>query len=257
MLKNLKIQNLVDCSNNEAIMDSYKCKLKSCPNRAGWCYILDQVHLMVLPFQMKVWSTAINDNTGSLEVPPDVLVKSLRPARDTQSNPLRDNASKSSKSSDSLSTSTATPHVATSTPTLAPMQYPMHQMVPQAFPYPYGLPAPYSELREAPSHHRHDVRSSSVVSGSDGVEKLARYIVWLAQKHPTLATSLFEAKDALIQHEFVFETVEHVTDAEFLQMGVSGGIKVLLKTQTKRFKKAQARGTSYCPKIATLMLYRT
>jgi len=126
MLKNLRLQNIVDCSNNEAIMDSTKCKLKSCPNRCGWCYILDQIHLMVLPFQMKVWSIAINSNTGSLEVPPDVLVKSLRPARDSQSNPLRDNTQKSSNSADSVSTSTLALHVATSTPTLVPMQYPMH-----------------------------------------------------------------------------------------------------------------------------------
>jgi len=45
----------------------------------------------------------------------------------------------------------------------------------------------------------------------------------------------------LIQHDFVFETVEHIADEVFLQMGISGGIKVLLKTQTKRFKKAEAR----------------
>jgi hypothetical protein len=242
MLKNLKLQNIVDCSNNEAIMDSTKCKLKSCPNRCGWCYILDQIHLMVMPFQMKVWSIAINDATGSLEVPPEVLVKSFKPARDTQANPMRDNGQKSSFSSNSVTTSTPALHVATSTPTPAPMQYPMHQMMPQPYPYPYGLPAPYTQVRNAPSHRR-DVRSSSIISGSDSVEKLARYIVWLAQKNPTLATSLFEAKKTLIERDFSFETMEHVTDVEFLQMGISGGIKVLLSTQTKRFKKAEARGT--------------
>jgi len=171
-----------------------------------------------------------------------VLVKLFKPARDSQAKPMRDNAQKSSNSSDSVLTSTPALHVATSTPILAPMQYPMHQMMPQPYPYPYGLPAPYTQLRDAPSH-RHDVRSSSIISGSDGVEKLTRYIVWLAQKNPTLATSLFKAKKALIEHDFTFETVEHVTDDEFLQMSISGGIKVLLKTQMKRFKKAQARGT--------------
>ena len=234
MLKNLKLQNIVDCSNNEAIMDSTKCKLKSCPNRCGWCYILDQIHLIVMPFQMKVWSIAINDATGSLKVPPEVLVKSFKPARDTQANPMRDNGQKSSFSSNS---------VATSTPALSvtPMQYPVHQMMHQPYPYPYSLPAPYTQVRDAPSH-RHDVWSSSVISGSDDVEKLARYIVWLAQKNPTLATSLFEAKKTLIEREYSFETMEHVTDDQFHQMGIYGGIKVLLKTQTKRFKKAEARG---------------
>ena len=111
--------------------------------------------------------------------------------------------------------------------------------------HPYGLLVPYAQLiPEAPPHmHRHEERSSSVCSGTDrdGVEKLARYIVWLAQKHPTLATSLFEAKRALIGQFFTFETVQHITDDDFLQMGVSEWIKALLRTQTKRFKKAEAR----------------
>jgi len=107
-------------------MDSTKCKLKSCPNRCGWCYILDQIHLIVMPFQMKVWSIAINDATGSLEVPPEVLVKSFKPARDTQANPMRDNGQKSSFSSNSVTTSTPAPSV-------APMQYPVHQMMPQPY----------------------------------------------------------------------------------------------------------------------------
>jgi hypothetical protein len=166
-----------------------------------------------MPFQMKVWSIAINDATGSLKVPPEVLVKSFKPARDTQANPMRDNGQKSSFSSNS---------VATSTPALSvtPMQYPVHQMMHQPYPYPYGLPAPYTQLRDTLSR-RNDVRSSSIISGSDGVEKLVRYIVWLAQKNPTLATTLFEAKKTLIERDFSFETMEHVTDVEFLQMGIS------------------------------------
>jgi hypothetical protein len=124
----------------------------------------------------------------------------------------------------------------------APTQlpYPMYPMLPAPYQYPYGHPAPYSELRE-PVHHRQDIRSSSVVSSLDGVEKLTKYIAWLAQKNPTLAASLFEAKNALIEREFIFETVEHVTDDEFTQMGISRGIRVLLGTQTKRFKKAESK----------------
>ena len=192
MLDSLKLQNIVDCSNNEAIMESIKCKLKSCPNRAGWCYVLDLVHLMVLPFQMKAWSIAINNSTGSLEVPPDILVKSFKPARDNQINSMRDNSQKSSNSSNSMSMPTPAVNVTTTTPALPQMPYPMFPMMPQPFQYPYGLSAPYSELRE-PASYRRDVRSSSIVSGSDGVERLVKYIAWLAQKNPTLATSLFEA----------------------------------------------------------------
>lgn len=99
----------------------------------------------------------------------------------------------------------------------------------------------YPELTESVRCHQ-EVRSSSVVSGSDGVEKLVTYITWLVKRNATLATSLFEAKKALIQGDFIFETIEHVTDDEFIKMGISIGIKVLLKTQTKRFKRAESRG---------------
>ena len=38
---------------NDAIMTSLKYELKSCPNKAGWCYIVDNVHLKVFPAHIK------------------------------------------------------------------------------------------------------------------------------------------------------------------------------------------------------------
>ena len=76
----------------------------------------------------------------------------------------------------------------------------------------------------------------------DGIERLASYVHCLVRKNPTLATSLFEAKNALVQGDFVFQTIEHVTDDEFTKMAISPGIKVLLRTQIKRFKKAESKG---------------
>jgi hypothetical protein len=222
-------------------MGSFKCALKSCPNRAGWCYILDLVHLKVLPMQIKIWSIAINEDTASLETPPDILIKSLMPARQNQTNPMRDNPQNSSNSSNPMSTPTPAPSIVAPAPAPVQMPYPMYPMMPQSFQYPYGLPTPYSGPRE-PIQSHHEVRSSSVISGSDGVEKLATYVAWLVKRNATLATSLFEAKDALISGDFIFETIEHVTDEEFIKMGISAGIKALLKTQIKRFKKAESRG---------------
>ena len=113
--------------------------------------------------------------------------------------------------------------------------------MPHSYQHPYGLPTPYQGSAEPPTPH-HDVRSSSVVSGVDGVERLASYVHWLVRKNPTLATSLFEAKNALVQGDFVFQTIEHVTDDEFTKMAITPGIKVLLRTQIKRFKKAESKG---------------
>jgi hypothetical protein len=114
-------------------------------------------------------------------------------------------------------------------------------MMPQGFQYPYDLPISYSVPKE-PLQSHHDIRSSSVISGSDGVEKLVMYVIWLVKRNATLAISLFEAKEALISGDFIFETIEFVTDEEFIKMGISAGIKILLKTQIKRFKKAESRG---------------
>ena len=76
----------------------------------------------------------------------------------------------------------------------------------------------------------------------DGVERLATYIHWLVRKNPTLATSLFEAKNTLVQKDFIFETIEYVTNDQFAMMAISSGIKVLLRTQIKQFKKVEAKG---------------
>ena len=76
----------------------------------------------------------------------------------------------------------------------------------------------------------------------DGLDRLASYIHWLVRKNPTLATSLFEAKATLVQGDFIFDTVEHITDDEFTKMAISPGITVLLRTQIKCFKKAEVKG---------------
>ena len=76
----------------------------------------------------------------------------------------------------------------------------------------------------------------------DGIERLASYVHWLVKKNSTLATSLFETKNTLVQGDFTFQTIEHVTDDEFTKMAISPGIKILLRTQIKQFKKAESKG---------------
>src|SRR5438046_1182659 len=122
-----------------------------------------------------------------------------------------------------------------------PMPQIIYQMMPHSYQYPYGLPAPYQGSPE-PLPPYYDVHSSSVISEVDSIERLASYIHWLVRKNPTLATSLFEAKNALFQGDFIFETVEYIINDEFSKMEISPGIKVLLRTQIKRFKKAEAKG---------------
>src|SRR5436190_24131142 len=111
----MKLQNIIDCSNNDAIMSSIKCELKSCLNKAEWCYIVDNIHLKILPAHIKTWSIAINDGTATLDMAPAILVKSLMPAKQSLSNPMRDPYS---KSSNSVSTPTLSSGIAGHVPAL-------------------------------------------------------------------------------------------------------------------------------------------
>ena len=234
----MKLQNVIDCANNDEIMASIKCELKTCPNKAGWCYVIDNIHLKVFLIHIKAWSVAINDNTATLDTPPAILVRSLMPAKSTLSNPMRDSSSKTSNSSVTATPSSG-PAFNAFTPTATPQV--IYQMLPHGYQHPYSLPMPHQHTPE-PAQYHHDVRSSSVVSGLDGVERLGTYVHWLVRKNPTLAAALYEAKNALIDAQFIFDTVMFVTDAEFENMGISPGIKVLLKTMIKGFKKAEAKG---------------
>ena len=168
----MKLQNVVDCSTNDAIMSSAKCNLKSCLNKSGWCHVIDNVHLKLFPIHIKAWSIVINDGTATMNTPPAILVKSLMSAKQSLSNPLREPCAKSSNSRSTLTSSSST---AVHAPVPTPMPQIIYQMMPHSYQHPYGLPTPYQGSPEPPTLH-HDVHSSSVVSGVDGVETLASYI---------------------------------------------------------------------------------
>ena len=237
MIAKLRLQNIIDCSHNDSIMVSIKCELRTCPNNAGWCYIIDNIHLKVFPINLKVWSIAINNGTATIDTPPADLAKTLMPAKQSQCNPLRNSSSKSTNSGSTITLSAAEGIQGLA---LSPMPQIVYQMMPQGYQHSYGLPAPYRGSPE-PISHRQDVRSSSVTSGGDGVERLSSYIHWLVRKNPTLATSLFEAKNVLIRSDFVLETVQHIMKDEFTDMAISSGIQTLLKMSIKRFKRAEAK----------------
>src|SRR5437773_324439 len=132
----MKLQNIIDCSNNDAIMSSIKCKLKSCPNKARWCYIIDNIHLKILLTHIKTWNIAINDSTAMSNIAPAILVNSLMPAKQSLSNPMRDSYSKSSNSDSTLTPSSGTTvHVPMPAPQI------IYQLMPHSYQYPYAVMA--------------------------------------------------------------------------------------------------------------------
>ena len=144
------------------------------------------------PAHIKTWSIAINGGTAMLDMAPAILVKSLMPAKQSLSNPMRDPYPKSSNSG---STPTPSSGTAIHVPTPMPAPQIIYQMMPHGYQHSYGLPASYQGTPEPPPPH-HDVRSSSVVSGPDGLERLASYIHWLVRKNPRTQIKRFKKAEA-------------------------------------------------------------
>ena len=66
----------------------------TCANKSGFCYIVDGIHLRMLPGNMKTWSMAINNDKADLETAPTTLATTLMPSKPTQKNPLREKQNK-------------------------------------------------------------------------------------------------------------------------------------------------------------------
>ncbi len=88
MLFKLKQQKLIDGQHVEPLMQKYYCDVP-CPNRRNYCYVVDGIHLKILPQQMQAWSISINDDLASLENPPEVQLRSFQPVKSNQVNPFR------------------------------------------------------------------------------------------------------------------------------------------------------------------------
>ena len=88
MLFKLKQQKRIDGQHMEPLMWKYYCDVP-CPNRCNYCYVVDGIHLKILPQQMQAWSISINDDLASLENPPEVQLRSFQPVKSNQVNPFR------------------------------------------------------------------------------------------------------------------------------------------------------------------------
>ena len=121
-------------------------------------------------------------------------------------------------------------------------------MAPYAYFPPYGLPTPHPYLVAAPAapdgstNARTNLRSSSLPSDVDNVERMIDYLVWLAKRTPTQSTMFAEAREALITAGHTFETVGMLGDEKFEKLGITEGVGVQIRMQVVRFKRAQAAG---------------
>lgn len=237
----LKQQHLIDSAHIEQIIKQVTCDVQSCTNKGNWCWVQDGVHLKIFANQLKIWSVSINEGEGTLDKPTDDFIKSLLPVKGGKTNPLRPVIEKHAKIA-SLPPNLQTP----AHPTYSPWGMPPYPYFTQ-----YGLPTPQSFMLPAtahapapltPSKMPVELRSSSMPSDIDNVERMIEYLDWLAKRTSTQSAMFVEAKDALILAGHTFETVGMLSDEKYEKLGIVEGIAFQIKTQIARFKRAQAKG---------------
>jgi hypothetical protein len=223
------------------IIERWACGKKSCPNANGFCYIVDDVHLKVMPRHMRSWSIFINEDTADLETPPEALMKTFTPAKSGTKNPFRIADSKTLLKD-------ATPQ----TPAYLPSQQffplpftfnPYNGM--QQYPQPLLQPsqsAVMSETHPQSSSYRSSPLRSSPLPCEGDADKLVEYINWVTKIHPTKADQLAACLETLRSQDIVFETVDDITNDLWEAWGISHGIKLLLKSHLKKWERAKAKG---------------
>ena len=147
----------VDAVHIDDLISRYTCGEAVCPNQNLYCLVVDNVHLKMLPKQLKVWSIAINDEDATLEDCPPELIRTLMPARSSQKNPLRNPPPKNvEKAPDSSVPIHPTPHPGHLHQPFTPLSY-------YPYPPPYHPPT-YRQYPErsppTPLCHRTELQAS-------------------------------------------------------------------------------------------------
>ena len=216
-----------------------KCIKKDCPNEKSWCYIVDGIHLKILPAQLKAWSMAINNDEATLDVAPENVVRALMPAKSGTKNPLRnldDKAAKiptSSFPSQSIESALFSHYPLPPYPYFNPYNIPLSNLLPQQTPTPLNSTVSNKSEVQVPS---------SPPCEQDPVERMIIYINWLAKRSPTQASMFLDAKDALLTRGYTFNTLQKMSNDIYSGIGIVDGIMIQIKTEVDNFKKVEAKG---------------
>jgi hypothetical protein len=244
--KQIRQQAIIDSQHVDDLQIRWTCQ-QICPNKTGWCYVVDTVHLKLYPQNLKTWSIAINKDpdVATIDTCPIELAKTLMTAKANLKNPLRD-VPELTPSKTAVQNAVSSP-ITPSHPYGAPFSY---------YP-PYGI-SPYPQQFPPPLYTQHfppptvpttnatiavsDEPTSSQPSEIEAVDKLSQYISWLAKNNPTLTEQLAQCYELLKEHDIVYKTITAVSDKIFEEWKISLGIQLLLRSQQKRFEKARDKG---------------
>ena len=104
------------------------------------------------------------------------------------------------------------------------------------------MSVPFNSTAPATATAPLELRSSSLPSEVDNVERMVEYLEWLGKKTPRQSTMFAEALETLITAGHTFETVGLLGDEKFDKLGIVEGMGIQIRTQVARFKRAKAAG---------------
>ena len=221
------------------IIKRYLCGQAGCPNKDSWCWVVDTVHLKLLPKHMKIWSMSINAGDTTIDDCPEDLAKTLMPCRPTAKNLLRDPAPKA----------TTTSSIPTPSFLQNPPHYPPYGPVTPLPYYPYNhpyLPPTYQPRQEpsppSPPRRRAEPQASSPIrfENDPNSDKLKEYFDWLVRGYPGKVQQLRECLLTLKSEEIVYGTVHDIPNELWKDWKVPSELILMVKGHMKKWEREQA-----------------
>ena len=224
-------------------MGLHKCERKNCPNhdKNGWCFDADGIHLKMNNVHLRSWSMAINNEEATLDSPPSTLPINLMSARASEPNPYR----KREKSPPQTPALNSMNFNAIPSPY---MPYSMLGYPPYIPPYPpmpgmqHKAPSPTISTTN-PGKQRTDPVDITIPSSPpeelDPVDRMLKYLDWLARKSPSQAKKFTDTKDSLLDTGHNFNTMLVLDDDKWMKLEVPEGIIMQIREGIKRFKKVE------------------
>jgi len=245
LVQKVRTQASIDSQHVDGLMNRWRCDLSTCPQQKGFCYIVDGIHLRLMPFNLKAWSIAINNGDADLETAPATLAKTFMTSKTTQKHPLRENTQRTpAKASHLMQPVPQTPPVFPQSYPPPPPYYHPYSLNPPQYPQftsPYLYPPPGNPFPDV--HQTKRQRSSSLPSEfGDLIDKLEEYFSWLIKKAPGMKEQLLECLAVLKKKDIVLDTLPSITDAHYSrweqegEKKISDGIKLLVEGQLKKWK---------------------
>ena len=183
---------------------------------------------------------AINEGEGTLDDCPPTLITTLQPARSSQKNPLRIQASKTvQKAPDPLLPTFSTPHSGHPYQSMTLLPYypyppPYHQQIYRPYPE-------HSLLSPQPHQSQLPVSSPLRFESNPNADKLTEYFEWLIQGYPGKAQQITECLSTLRSEEIMFAMLHDIPGELWKDWKVSNGLILLVKGHMKKWEREQSR----------------